>query len=59
MNNTKFKKEDILYDRNEFKLIERIEKFKKKHPKCKIGEIQRPLTLNGIADGVFEVMIKY
>ena len=59
MKNTKFKKVEKIYDRSEFKLIERITKFKKNHPKCKIGEIQRPLTIGGISDGVFEVEVKY
>lgn len=48
-----------LYDRNETKLIERVCSLRVIHPNLKVGEIQRPLILGGIADGVFEVDVEW
>lgn len=51
--------QNTLYDRNEFKLIERVCQLREQYPNLKVGEIQRPLIIGGIADGVFEVEIEY
>ncbi|MCV0398508.1 MAG: hypothetical protein K5785_00780 [Nitrosarchaeum sp.] len=49
----------VLSDRDEFKLIERICKLRESHPHIKVGEIQRPLVLGGVADGVYEVEVEF
>jgi hypothetical protein len=49
----------ILSDRNEPKLIERINALRKSNPNLKVGEIQRPLVIGGIADGVYEVEVEF
>ena len=50
---------DILYDRDEVKLIDRVAEIRKNHPSLKTGEIIRPLVINGIPDDVFSVTIQY
>lgn len=50
---------ETIYDRVESKLIDRVCEFRKLHPNLKVGEIQRPLIIGGIADGVFEVDVEY
>jgi len=44
-----------LYDRDEFKLIDRICQLREIHPNVIGGEIQRPYT----TDEVFEVEVQY
>lgn len=50
---------EILSDRNETKLIERLCALRESNPNIKVGEIQRPLTIGGISDGVYEVEVEY
>ena len=50
---------ETLYDKDEYKLIERITQFRETHSDLKVGEIQRPLILGGVADDVFKVEIEY
>jgi hypothetical protein len=50
---------EMLYDRDEFKLIERIISLRESYPNLKVGEIQRPLTIGGVSDGVCEVWVEY
>lgn len=50
---------EILSDRNESKLIERLCALRESNPNIKVGEIQRPLTIGGISDGVYEVEVEY
>ena len=46
-------------DRDEFKLIDRICELRKQYPNLKVGEIQRPLIIGRVSDGVFEVEVEY
>lgn len=49
----------LLSDRNESKLIERICALRESNPNIKVGEIQRPLVIGGISDGVYEVEVEF
>ena len=50
---------EILYDRDEFKLIDMVCQLREMYPNLKVGEIQRPLVLGGVSDGVYEVEVEY
>ena len=50
---------ETLCDRDEYRLIDRIIQFRETYPNLKVGEIQRPLIIGGVSDGVFEVEIEY
>jgi len=50
---------EILSDRNESKLIERINALRESHPDLKVGEIKRPLVIGGVADGVYQAEVQY
>lgn len=47
--------QETLYDRDEFKLIDRVCQLRETHPNLKVGEIKRPEN-EGL---VFEVEVKY
>lgn len=57
-NSSKLHKE-LLSDRDELKLIERIISLRESYPNIIVGEIQRPLRIGGVSDGVFEVEVEY
>jgi hypothetical protein len=46
-----------LSDRNELKLIDRIENLRKQYGKIKVGDIKRPLVLGGEQDGNYECSV--
>lgn len=48
-------KKETLYDRDEFKLIDRVCKLRETNPNIKVGEIQRPI----MPDEVFEVEVQF
>lgn len=50
---------ELLSDRDENKLINRIIKLRELYPHIKVGQISRPLKLGGISDGVFEVEVEF
>ncbi len=49
----------VLNDRDEFKLIERVCSLRKSFADVKVGEIQRPLVIGGVADGTYSVEVEY
>lgn len=53
------KRVETLYDRDETKLIDRVIQLRKQYPNLKVGEIQRPLILGGVSDGVYEVVVEW
>lgn len=48
-----------LHDRDESKLVERVCSMRKSFADIKVGEIQRPLVIGGISDGVYSVEVEY
>ena len=44
---------ETLYDRDEFKLIERICKLREMHPNMKVTLGERPLVIGGTPDDVY------
>ena len=50
---------ETIYDRNEFKLIDRVCQLREIYSNLKVGEIRRPLIIGNIQDGVFEVEVEF
>jgi hypothetical protein len=50
---------EVISDRNEYKLIERLINMRTSYPNMKVGEIKRPLVVGGIADGTYDVEVEY
>ncbi len=50
---------ETLYDRDEFKLIERVCQLREAFPNLKVGEIKRPYNTVGFNGDVFEVEVDY
>lgn len=50
---------ETIYDRDEFKLIERICNLRERHPDLKVVLGQRPLVIGGMSDGVYSAEIDY
>ena len=49
----------ILYDRDEFKLIERVCQLRETNPDLKVGDIQRPYDTPGFNGDVYEVEVEF
>ena len=50
---------EIISDRDESNLIDRIIEIRKKYPKVIVGVIARPVKIGGVSDGVFEAEVEY
>lgn len=46
---------ELISDRNEFKLIDRIVTLRKQYPNLKVGNIQRPIEISD----VYEIEVEY
>lgn len=59
MNMTQTTTKDTLYDKDEFKLIDRVCQTREIYPDLKVGKIQRPNETLGFSGNVFQVDIEY
>ncbi len=50
---------ETLYDRDEFKLVERICNLRERHPDLKVVLGQRPLVIGEVSDDVYSAEIEY
>lgn len=48
-----------LSDRDEFKLIKRVEQLRKQHPNLKVSSYKKPVVVGGIADNVYEIEVEF
>ena len=50
---------ETIYDRDEFKLIERLCELREMYPNIKVVLGERPLVLGGVSDDVYSAEIDY
>jgi len=50
---------ETLYDRDEFKLIERVCQLRETYPNIKVGEIKRPNNTSGFTGATFELEVEF